>query len=225
MLLALSSFPAERCCLAYLICVICGRLRKAERFEDGRPLRVAFNESDSFEEGALLAVNLGDDADTTGAVYGQLAGAYYGEKAIPKSWRRKLAHRLLIERYAEKLFHFGPTIDWDRLLAFLPTFHRPGYEFSREENGYYELSSEAGEFIETLYEIGALLVFDWGEWHEEAERLFHDPVALANADEVTLRKLLHFHARKDHFAEDHLAEMFNSGHMSDILRRIRELYP
>lgn len=35
----------------------------------------AFYHSDTFEEGALLAVNLGDDADTTGAVYGQLAGA------------------------------------------------------------------------------------------------------------------------------------------------------
>jgi ADP-ribosyl-[dinitrogen reductase] hydrolase len=32
-----------------------------------------------------MAVNLGDDADTTGAVYGQLAGAFYGEKAIPES--------------------------------------------------------------------------------------------------------------------------------------------
>jgi ADP-ribosyl-[dinitrogen reductase] hydrolase len=38
----------------------------------------AFHKSSSFEEGALLAVNLGDDADTTGAVYGQIAGAYYG---------------------------------------------------------------------------------------------------------------------------------------------------
>jgi ADP-ribosylglycohydrolase len=36
----------------------------------------AFAKSTSFEDGALLAVNLGDDADTTGAVYGQIAGAY-----------------------------------------------------------------------------------------------------------------------------------------------------
>ncbi|WP_351090088.1 ADP-ribosylglycohydrolase family protein, partial [Shewanella sp. S1-49-MNA-CIBAN-0167] len=40
----------------------------------------AFFHSDSFETGALLAVNLGEDADTTGAIYGQLAGAYYGER-------------------------------------------------------------------------------------------------------------------------------------------------
>ncbi|MBT3605354.1 MAG: ADP-ribosylglycohydrolase family protein, partial [Candidatus Latescibacteria bacterium] len=38
----------------------------------------AFYQATTFEQGALLAVNLGDDADTTGAVYGQLEGAYYG---------------------------------------------------------------------------------------------------------------------------------------------------
>jgi ADP-ribosylglycohydrolase len=64
----------------------------------------AFYHSDSFREGCLLAVNLGDDADTTGAVYGELAGAFYGEKAIPESWRSKLAHRDLIESFADRLF-------------------------------------------------------------------------------------------------------------------------
>ena len=43
----------------------------------------AFFHSNTFREGALLAVNLGDDADTTGAVYGQLAGAFYGEQHVP----------------------------------------------------------------------------------------------------------------------------------------------
>ncbi len=90
----------------------------------------AFHNSDSFEEGALLAVNLGEDADTTGAVYGQLAGAYYGEEGIPRSWRRKLAYRLLIEHFAEKLFHLGWTVDWSRLLAFLPSFERPDMVFT-----------------------------------------------------------------------------------------------
>jgi len=68
----------------------------------------AFYRSDSFQEGALMAVNLGDDSDTTGAIYGQLAGAYYGEHGIPESWRAKLAHRELIEGYAEKLFYARP---------------------------------------------------------------------------------------------------------------------
>src|ERR1700731_2606278 len=46
----------------------------------------AFYRSDSFREGALRAVNLGNDADTTGAIYGQLAGAFYGVNAIPENW-------------------------------------------------------------------------------------------------------------------------------------------
>ena len=63
----------------------------------------AFHRTDTFRDGALLAVNLGDDADTTGAVYGQLAGAYYGEDGIPKWWRSMLTHRGRIEGYADQL--------------------------------------------------------------------------------------------------------------------------
>ncbi|PDW04970.1 ADP-ribosylglycohydrolase family protein [Candidatus Viridilinea mediisalina] len=47
----------------------------------------AFYTSESFVAGAILAVNLGQDADTTGAIYGQLAGAYYGLPAIPQDWQ------------------------------------------------------------------------------------------------------------------------------------------
>ena len=70
----------------------------------------AFHRSEAFKDGALLAVNLGDDADTTGAVYGQLAGAYYGEEGIPGAWRAKLAYRAMIERYAEQLCSLAPAL-------------------------------------------------------------------------------------------------------------------
>ena len=46
-----------------------------------------FANGKDFREAVLLAVNLGDDADTTGAVCGQLAGAFYGYKSIPSEWR------------------------------------------------------------------------------------------------------------------------------------------
>ncbi len=69
----------------------------------------AFHNTDSFREGALLAVNLGDDADTTGAVFGQLGGACYGERDIPESWRSRLAMRETIESYAEGLFRLAIT--------------------------------------------------------------------------------------------------------------------
>jgi len=68
----------------------------------------AFHGAGSFKEGALLAVNLGDDADTTGAVYGQLAGAYYGESGIPERWREKLTFREMIGDYAGELLAKGP---------------------------------------------------------------------------------------------------------------------
>jgi|GEM_PF-2538416 len=50
-----------------------------------------------FEEAVLKAVNLGDDADTTGAVCGQLAGAFWGESRIPESLRSGLARTDMIE--------------------------------------------------------------------------------------------------------------------------------
>ncbi|KAL8835704.1 MAG: hypothetical protein Q9170_003206 [Blastenia crenularia] len=49
-----------------------------------------FFTTDSFEAGALKVVNLGDDADTVGAIYGGIAGAFYGVEAIPKSWLESL---------------------------------------------------------------------------------------------------------------------------------------
>jgi ADP-ribosylglycohydrolase len=64
----------------------------------------AFYHSRSFREGCLLAVNLGMDADTTGAVYGQLAGAFYGEAEIPESWRSQLFRSHIIESMADRLF-------------------------------------------------------------------------------------------------------------------------
>ncbi|CAF3511692.1 unnamed protein product [Rotaria sp. Silwood1] len=45
-----------------------------------------WSDGDSFETGALNAVNLGDDTDTTAAIYGQLAGALYGFKNLPDKW-------------------------------------------------------------------------------------------------------------------------------------------
>lgn len=64
----------------------------------------AFDRSASFREGCLLAANLGHDADTTAAIYGQLAGACYGVDGIPAAWRAKLALLDVIEDFADRLF-------------------------------------------------------------------------------------------------------------------------
>jgi ADP-ribosyl-[dinitrogen reductase] hydrolase len=44
----------------------------------------------TFEDAVVQVVNLGNDADTAGAVVGALAGAAYGLDAIPRRWRRAL---------------------------------------------------------------------------------------------------------------------------------------
>jgi ADP-ribosylglycohydrolase len=67
----------------------------------------AFYHAESFRQGVLLAVNLGGDAETTGAVFGQLAGAYYGVQGIPRAWQEKLARRELIESLADRLFELS----------------------------------------------------------------------------------------------------------------------
>ena len=63
----------------------------------------AFLTTENFRDGCLAAVNLGDDADTTGAIYGQLAGAYYEASSIPAPWVERLARKSLLMEMAEKL--------------------------------------------------------------------------------------------------------------------------
>lgn len=69
---------------------------KSKRIEDVRGSGYAvesleaavwcFAQSESFEAAVLAATNLGDDADTTAAIVGQLAGAFYGRRGIPQAW-------------------------------------------------------------------------------------------------------------------------------------------
>lgn len=63
----------------------------------------AFMTSASFEEAVLKAVNLGDDADTVGAVCGQFAGAYWSYSGIPEKWLSKVARFGLIKDVGENL--------------------------------------------------------------------------------------------------------------------------
>jgi ADP-ribosylglycohydrolase len=67
----------------------------------------SFHRTDDFRTGALTAVNLGDDADTTGAVYGQLAGAFYGLEDIPERWQQIIAQSDLILKMADELMDRG----------------------------------------------------------------------------------------------------------------------
>lgn len=62
-----------------------------------------FRNFDNFEDGMRAVIKLGGDTDTNGAIYGQLAGAYYGYEAIPEAWRNDLLREGEIKELANKL--------------------------------------------------------------------------------------------------------------------------
>ncbi|KAJ6260291.1 ADP-ribosylarginine hydrolase [Drechslerella dactyloides] len=64
----------------------------------------AFFSTNNWEEGCLAVVNLGDDADTVGVIYGGLAGAYYGLESIPTRWRENLIKKELVAKIADDLY-------------------------------------------------------------------------------------------------------------------------
>jgi ADP-ribosylglycohydrolase len=57
----------------------------------------------SYAEAVLLAINLGEDTDTTGAITGGLAALHYGYDAIPRPWVEALARRADIEDLCQRL--------------------------------------------------------------------------------------------------------------------------
>ncbi|RMZ80203.1 hypothetical protein DV737_g3110, partial [Chaetothyriales sp. CBS 132003] len=66
----------------------------------------AFFSTETFEDGAIRVVNLGDDADTVGAIYGGLAGAFYGTEAIPARWLEKLLRVDLLDEVIDGIARY-----------------------------------------------------------------------------------------------------------------------
>lgn len=69
-----------------------------------------FWHTDSYQEAVLMAANLGDDADTTAAICGQLAGAHYGVAAIPPTWRAMITMSQAIHALAEDLHELAQRL-------------------------------------------------------------------------------------------------------------------
>lgn len=61
------------------------------------------------QEGVLAAINAGDDADTNGAICGNICGAYSGAAAFPDSWKDRVQKTscLDMKSMAEKLLNLG----------------------------------------------------------------------------------------------------------------------
>ena len=122
----------------------------------------------------------------------------------------------------------------DALLQFLPVFESDGFVFGdwskpgTNDPGtasfpVFLLSREANAFHQMLIDDGWITSFDWTEWTREGERYVESPQALQDADMNTIQKLLTMHARQDRFCDGHLAAMFECGHLTAILRRIKQI--
>ncbi|MGO8750454.1 MAG: DUF6508 domain-containing protein [Thermoguttaceae bacterium] len=126
----------------------------------------------------------------------------------------------------------------DSILPFLEVFEAKEFQFGkwnlpRTEDGKLvisfdsniELSEQARKFVEALYKNGWIPGFDWPSWQDEAIQYVESPERIASADLDTIRKLFTTHVRKDHFCAGHLAAMFENGHITALLHRVRELRP
>ena len=72
----------------------------------------AFNTTETFEDGMISAVNLGGDSDSIGAVYGQIAGAYYGFDAIPVRWIKAVKNWQSVDELIERFLNMhGKSAD------------------------------------------------------------------------------------------------------------------
>lgn len=71
----------------------------------------SFYHTDTFEDAILKSVNLGDDADTVGAITGQLAGSFYGSDGIPDEWLTGLNRLDLIEAVVEGILGSEDVLD------------------------------------------------------------------------------------------------------------------
>jgi len=74
-----------------------------------------------------------------------------------------------------------------------------------------------------LHRQNIIVPFDWTSWREEAERYQMDAKALETADLLTLRNLLTVHVRAERFAEGHLASVFESGYITAVLHRLKQI--
>lgn len=70
----------------------------------------AFHNGRDYREGCLMAANLGDDADTTAAIYGQIAGAFHGMAGIPPDWLGRLHDGDMILELADRLIGARPLV-------------------------------------------------------------------------------------------------------------------
>lgn len=123
--------------------------------------------ADDFRQAVLRAANLGDDADTTAAIAGQLAGARWGASGIPAAWRAELTLRARIEALGESLFVAGGgTVDrdgWPHDDAVHAWWVEPGRLLAGEYPGHRDDPKRTRTKVDLLVDRGVRTFLDLTE--------------------------------------------------------------
>jgi len=126
-------------------------------------------------------------------------------------------------------------LDWEPALAYLPILSAPDFDPGDWAGGgqlgpnhyatrYVAFSEDIERFITCLYDTDIVAGTDWTTWLREGGEAFYvEPDRLAEATLEQCRMLLIAHVRADRFSEGHLLETLRSGHLVQLLQRIRTL--
>jgi ADP-ribosyl-[dinitrogen reductase] hydrolase len=221
----------------------CGRWHSGAYLLETMPcvLYILARHGDKPEEAIVRAVNDTKDNDTVAAIVGAAVGALHGRSGLPARWIESLLGRTtadddwhifeLIESAKQTFWRADPPLtpgNLQAVLKFLPLFEHPEFspgEWIAQEGHlpYFSYTSEVLDFIRTLSGNGFVQPFDWMKWREGVQ-LVNNPALLSKSNLQTLRKLLTTHVRADRFTEGHLAAMFETGHLTMILKRMAEIH-
>jgi hypothetical protein len=116
----------------------------------------------------------------------------------------------------------------EALTRFLPIFETPGYDFATWHKPDGEvprcvLDPSAEEFVTELYRQDWILSPSWPDWRDEVRKYANAPEEITRADLDTVQRLISAHVRADRIKEGHLLTVFNSGHLTLLIRRLKDL--
>lgn len=131
--------------------------------------------------------------------------------------------KLVSTEQIRAVIKFLPIFESIKPNAFSHPVRLPGNEDVCYGIGHVEFHPAVYEFTKACYESGFIQSFDWPAWGREARRYMENPALLGSAKLATCIKLITTHIRYERFCDGHLHSVFESGHLTAILRRLEQL--
>jgi ADP-ribosyl-[dinitrogen reductase] hydrolase len=147
-----------------------------------------------FRDAILRAANLGDDADTTAAIAGQLAGAMYGASGIPGDWLGRLAMRERIESLADALHRaaVGERLLWEHELELHGWWaDSEGRILAGEYPGHRNDPAATRRKLSLLVDAGIGTIIDLTDDADRLHPYAADLEAIAAARGIEVRRVSH----------------------------------